>query len=205
MIIAINFDGTCVKNAYPNIGESIGAEEVLKELLEHGHKLMLVTTRDDCPQDRRYALSAAKQWFVVNGIDLWSINHNPNQVAHTTSVVPFAQISISQYNLGCPVIDNKSDKPYVNWVVVRHLLAEKGVLPFVKKRYVITFLGMYYRELENGSYFFDKVGLGEFKIFDSCRDAMDVVQKISNTLGNPEVKTASINIEEYIEPVKNKK
>lgn len=34
MIIGIDFDGTCVKHAFPKIGEEIGAAPVLKELVE---------------------------------------------------------------------------------------------------------------------------------------------------------------------------
>lgn len=35
MIIAIDFDGTCVTHEYPNIGRDIGP--VLRKLVENGH------------------------------------------------------------------------------------------------------------------------------------------------------------------------
>ena len=37
MIIGIDFDGTCVKHAFPSIGDDIGAVPVLKELVDNGH------------------------------------------------------------------------------------------------------------------------------------------------------------------------
>ncbi len=40
LIIAVDFDGTCVTHDYPKVGMDIGATEVLKELVKEGHKLM---------------------------------------------------------------------------------------------------------------------------------------------------------------------
>jgi hypothetical protein len=45
MIIAIDFDGTCVTHEYPYIGKDIGAVPVLKELVSSGHQLILFTMR----------------------------------------------------------------------------------------------------------------------------------------------------------------
>jgi len=45
MIIAIDFDGTCVTHAYPKIGKDIGAVPVLKQLVQYGHQLILWTMR----------------------------------------------------------------------------------------------------------------------------------------------------------------
>ena len=42
MIIAVDFDGTCVTHKYPDIGEDIGAVPVLKELVDKGHRLILL-------------------------------------------------------------------------------------------------------------------------------------------------------------------
>ena len=46
-VIAVGFDGTCVKNAFPKIGESIGAENVLRKLTDTGHRIILSTIRTD--------------------------------------------------------------------------------------------------------------------------------------------------------------
>ena len=45
MDICIDFDGTCVKHEFPEIGEDIGAAPVLKELIANGHRLILFTMR----------------------------------------------------------------------------------------------------------------------------------------------------------------
>lgn len=42
MIIAVDFDGTLCRNAYPEIGESMpGARKSLEELRERGHYLII--------------------------------------------------------------------------------------------------------------------------------------------------------------------
>ena len=41
MYIAVDFDGTCVTHAYPEIGNDIGAVPILKRIVERGHKLIL--------------------------------------------------------------------------------------------------------------------------------------------------------------------
>ena len=45
MVIAVDFDGTCVTHAFPKIGEDIGAVPVLKRLVKAGHKIILYTMR----------------------------------------------------------------------------------------------------------------------------------------------------------------
>ena len=37
MILAVDFDGTCVTHEFPEVGRDIGAVPVLKELVEKGH------------------------------------------------------------------------------------------------------------------------------------------------------------------------
>ena len=43
MIIAVDFDGTCVTHDFPNVGKNIGAEIVLRKLSDKGHKIILYT------------------------------------------------------------------------------------------------------------------------------------------------------------------
>lgn len=45
MIIAVDFDGTCVTHEFPKVGKDIGAVPVLKKLIEKGHKIILYTMR----------------------------------------------------------------------------------------------------------------------------------------------------------------
>lgn len=47
MTIAIDFDGTIVEHAYPEIGKPIPfAIETLKQLIKDGHQLILWTVRE---------------------------------------------------------------------------------------------------------------------------------------------------------------
>lgn len=44
-LIAVDFDGTVVTHAYPEIGDDAGAVAVLKELTDNGCRLILYTMR----------------------------------------------------------------------------------------------------------------------------------------------------------------
>ena len=79
MIIAIDFDGTCVTHDYPRIGKDIGAVPVLKKIVENGHRLLLLTMRSGDKLDE------AKKWFEDNEIPIWSANENPEQKSWTES------------------------------------------------------------------------------------------------------------------------
>lgn len=112
MIIAVDFDGTCVKHAYPQIGEDIGAVPVLKEMVRNGHKLVLNTMRSG------QLLDDAVQWFRDNGIELYGANHTPGQETWTESPKPYAQLYIDDAALGCPTNYDGINRPYVDWRTV---------------------------------------------------------------------------------------
>ena len=69
MVIAVDFDGTCVTHEFPNIGKDIGAVPILKELIKKGHKLILYTMRSGD------LLEEAVNWFAYNGIDRHNGDH----------------------------------------------------------------------------------------------------------------------------------
>lgn len=121
MIIAIDFDGTCVKHAYPNIGDDIGAVPVLKELVSQGHQLILWTMRSG------NELIDAVKWFGDNGISLYYCNSNPTQTNWTQSPKAYAHLYIDDAALGCPLII-KERRPYVDWVKVRQYLVDNCYL-----------------------------------------------------------------------------
>ena len=91
MIIAVDFDGTCVTHEYPEIGESIGAEKVLKALVENGHQLVLCTMRGHKTHEGRDLLQEAVDWFEENGIELYGVNETPFQHTWTDSPKPFGR------------------------------------------------------------------------------------------------------------------
>jgi len=116
MIIAVDFDGTCVNHAYPLIGRDIGAVPVLRALADQGHKLILHTMRSGRP------LEAAVNWFKTQGIPLFGINTNPEQASWTTSPKPHADLYIDDAALGAPLIHPAKGRPYIDWVAVAAML-----------------------------------------------------------------------------------
>lgn len=115
--IAVDFDGTVVTHEYPLVGRTVeNSVEVLNELCKKGHLLVLNTMRSD-----KY-LQDAVNWFKNNDIPLFGINHNPTQSNWTNSPKVYAHLYIDDAALGCPLINNGIDRPYVNWKEVREYL-----------------------------------------------------------------------------------
>jgi len=140
MDICVDFDGTCVTHDFPEIGKDIGAVPVLKELVENGHRLILFTMRSDRKKKKKVngeeiiveenVLTEAVQWFEDNGIPLYGIQKNPTQRFWTSSPKAYGHLYIDDANLGCPLIYDEeiSDRPFVDWLSVRLMLGERGVL-----------------------------------------------------------------------------
>lgn len=116
MIIAIDFDGTCVTHDYPKIGQDIGAVPVLRALVEQGHKLILWTMRD------KQELLDAINWFKHHEIELWGINNNPDQKHWTSSRKVYAHIYIDDCALGVPLVTGKHERDYVDWEKIIEIL-----------------------------------------------------------------------------------
>lgn len=116
VIIAVDFDGTCVTHEYPNIGDDIGAQEVLKEFCECGAKLILWTMRHG------EHLDDAQEWFESNEIPLHGVNQNPNQ-HWSSSPKAYAHIYIDDAALGAPLVHfTDGQRPHIDWTKVRELI-----------------------------------------------------------------------------------
>lgn len=115
MIIAIDFDGTCVDHCYPVIGKNNPlAVETLKDLIKLGHKLILWTMRSD------KELQDAVTWFKNNDIVLYGIQSNPEQYTWTTSKKCYAQLYIDDAAFGAPLIKFELfNRPCLDWSKVR--------------------------------------------------------------------------------------
>lgn len=115
LIICVDFDGTCVTHEYPNIGKEIGATEILKQLTDKGHKLILFTMRSG------KELQDAINWFKERDIPLFGINENPEQHTWTSSPKPYANLYIDDAAYGCPIKYDKilSGRPFVNWDIIK--------------------------------------------------------------------------------------
>ena len=120
MIIAVDFDGTCVEHAFPNVGLDVpGAELWLKRFIGANAKIILWTMRSDDVSRGRKVLSDAIQWFADRNIPLFGINQNPEQYKWTNSPKAYAQIYIDDAAAGCPLIPSTtSNRPMVNWSVI---------------------------------------------------------------------------------------
>jgi len=140
MIIAIDFDGTCVSHEFPNVGNDIKAVPVLKALIENGHQLILFTMRSDIVnptgQDNELHLQSgnyltdAVNWFKTHNIPLYGIQSNPTQHTWTTSPKAYAQLYIDDAALGCPLSFDPtiSSRPFVDWKAVKQILVANGII-----------------------------------------------------------------------------
>ena len=71
LIIAVDFDGTIVADAYPKIGKPmLFAFETLKKLQSEGHRLILWTYRNE------EKLEEAVLFCKKNGIEFYAVNKN---------------------------------------------------------------------------------------------------------------------------------
>lgn len=123
VVIAVDFDGTCVTHDYPYIGSDIGAVPVLRELADAGYHLVLNTMRSG-----RLEKDAVK-WFKENDIPLYGVNCNPDQRSWTSSPKVYADLYIDDAALGIPLRTSPtSTRPFVDWVAVRELLVSQGYL-----------------------------------------------------------------------------
>ena len=121
MIIAIDFDGTCVTHEYPKIGEDIGAVPVLKKIIENGHKLVLYTMRSG------KLLDDAVKWFKDNGIELYGVNKNPTQAEWTDSPKAYAHLYIDDAALGCPLVVS-TIRSYADWNIIERWLKGNHII-----------------------------------------------------------------------------
>jgi hypothetical protein len=114
-IIGIDFDGTCVVDSFPYVGDNIGAASVLRKLADK-NLLILYTVRDG-----KY-LQDAVDWFRYNHINLYSVNYNPEPVSSSPKV--YCDYYIDDRNIGTPL----TDKGYVDWDKMLVLLRQKNLL-----------------------------------------------------------------------------
>ena len=114
MIIAIDFDGTIVKNAYPNIGEILPrAKEVINKLYNEGHIIIINSNRVSKTQGE------AEDFLKIKGIKFHYFNTNyPGEIIKWG--IDSRKISADVY------IDDKSIfTDEINWDEIEYLLKIK--------------------------------------------------------------------------------
>lgn len=135
LVIAVDFDGTCVTHDFPNVGKDIGAVKPLKALVENGHKIILFTMRDHNEYNNTWnvnnydTLKDAIDWFERNNIPLYGVNENPSQWWSASRKV-YANFYIDDTALGIPLASNKkiSSRPFVDWKKLSYILFENNLI-----------------------------------------------------------------------------
>lgn len=122
--ICLDFDGTCVTHAYPEIGKDIGAVPIIKKLVNAGHRIILYTMRSDI----NHTLVDAIQWFRQNDIPLFAVNNNPEQSSWTRSPKIYGTAYIDDAAIGTPLTHDilLSRRPFVDWKEMDKLLLNRG-------------------------------------------------------------------------------
>jgi len=122
MIIAIDFDGTCVDHRYPLVGPDLPHAEQVIQKISRDHKIILWTMRSG------KELQDAVQWFVERSIPLFGINRNPEQDSWTSSPKAYAQVYIGDDALGAPIIHyDWMVRPGIDWMAVENILYNEGI------------------------------------------------------------------------------
>ena len=125
--IVLDFDGTCVKHAYPDVGKDIGAEPVLKRLIANGCNLVLSTMRSR-DSEGFDTLQPALDWFAERGIPLYGVNENPTQKEWTSSPKAYGNIYIDDGALGAPLKADADGSAYIDWSKASAYLYYMGLL-----------------------------------------------------------------------------
>ncbi|WP_418602650.1 BT0820 family HAD-type phosphatase [Hwangdonia sp.] len=127
LIIAVDFDGTIVEDAYPKIGKpKLFAFETLKKLQEEGHRLILWTYR--CG-DR---LNEAVTFCENNGVVFYALNSSfsGEEYSNKISRKIHADLFIDDRNIG----------GFIGWGEVYQMLTNtKPNLPIKKKGFFSFF------------------------------------------------------------------
>jgi len=119
-VILIDFDGTIVRGAFPEIGEPVPmAFEVMKELKEAGWKLILWTCREDEGYNiNKQYLTEAVRFCKENGVDFDAVNEAIPELDFRCDTCkkrkPYADVVLDDKNLG----------GFPGWEVVRKMLIE---------------------------------------------------------------------------------
>lgn len=131
MIIGIDFDGTCVRHEYPQVGKDAGrCVEILSKLVNNGHLLILFTMRDG------KELQDAVDWFTAREIPLYGVNTNPDQHVWTSSPKAYAHLYIDDAAINCPLMQDHKMEPHIDG-----LLYLNGEKPDYNKQSKITPIG----------------------------------------------------------------
>ncbi len=128
LLIAVDFDGTIVEDAYPKVGApKLFAFETLKRLEHDGHRLILWTYRSG------KHLTDAVNFCKENGIVFYAVNNSyPEEVFEG---------NISRKINADYFIDDRNIGGFIGWGEIYQLLTnETPKVEFKKKKGLFSFL-----------------------------------------------------------------
>ncbi|MFD2725462.1 BT0820 family HAD-type phosphatase [Hyunsoonleella rubra] len=129
LIIAVDFDGTIVEDAYPKIGKpQMFAFQTLKKLQEEGHRLILWTYR--CGDK----LDEAVAFCEDNGIHFYAVNQSFPEEEYTNDISRKINADV--------FIDDRNIGGFLGWGEIYQLLIgsdTKPVQPKKKKSFLDLF------------------------------------------------------------------
>ena len=130
LLIAVDFDGTIVDDAYPKIGKTrIFAFETLKRLQNDGHRLILWTYRSGSRLDE------AVEFCKENGITFYAVNQSfpEEKYDERKSRKINADLFIDDRNIGGILGWGEVYQLITNETPQIHLPKKKGLFSFLKK------------------------------------------------------------------------
>lgn len=108
-IVAVDFDGTICKHDYPRLGAPVpGALKGLRQLIKQGNKIVVWTMRSGS------TLRDAERYLEQHGIKLYGLNNVPCREWSMSPKID-ADVYIDDKALGCPLIHEEGERPYVDW------------------------------------------------------------------------------------------
>ena len=122
LLIAVDFDGTIVEDAYPKVGKAkTFAIETIKMLQNDGHRIILWTYRHG------RALKEAHQFMIDSGIEPYAVNRSyPEEASHPSDVS--RKINADLF------IDDRNFGGFPGWGEIYQKLHKDGQAPKPKRR-----------------------------------------------------------------------
>ena len=113
MVIAVDFDGTIVSHAYPQIGkERPFAIETLKQLIKDGHQLILWTVREGI------LLDEAVYWCKERGVEFWAVNRDYPEEIRSNNNHFSRKLKVDMF------IDDRNIGGLPSWGVIYQMIKE---------------------------------------------------------------------------------
>lgn len=111
MTIGIDYDGTVVEHAFPEVGKDLPfcVETLKRWQKEYGVGYILSTMRDGA------LLDEAVNWFKERNIPLFGVQKHPTQEDWTESPKAHCRYMIDDRNVGQPLMADSRGVPCVDW------------------------------------------------------------------------------------------